>query len=51
MIDGIIPTEIADEPAAIRDTLAESVETARRAAAALRSRRVTRVHVIGNGTS
>lgn len=51
MIDGIIPTEITDEPAAIRDTLAESVETARRAAAALRSRGVTRVHVIGNGTS
>ena len=51
MIDGIIPAEIADEPAAIRETLAESLEAARGAAAALRARGVTRIHVIGNGTS
>lgn len=51
MIEGIIPTEIGDEPAAIRDTLAESADAARRAATALRSRGVRRVHVIGNGTS
>ena len=51
MIDGIIPSEISDEPAAIRETLAASIDGARRAAAALRSRGVTRIHVIGNGTS
>jgi glucosamine--fructose-6-phosphate aminotransferase (isomerizing) len=51
MIEGIIPAEIAEEPAAIRDTLAHSIDAARSAAAALRSRGVTRVHVIGNGTS
>jgi glucosamine--fructose-6-phosphate aminotransferase (isomerizing) len=51
MIEGIVPSEIAAEPAAIRDTLAESLEAARSAAAALRRRDVRRVHVIGNGTS
>ena len=51
MIDGIIPAEIAAEPAAIRATLSTSLEAARGAAAALRSRGVTRIHVIGNGTS
>jgi glutamine---fructose-6-phosphate transaminase (isomerizing) len=51
MIDGIIPSEIADEPAAIRETLAASSDGARRAADALRARGVTRIHVIGNGTS
>ncbi len=51
MIEGIIPAEILDEPAAIRDTLSESLEAARAAAAALRRGGVRRVHVIGNGTS
>ena len=51
MMEGIIPAEIADEPAAIRETLAGSADAARRAASALLSRGVTRVHVIGNGTS
>lgn len=51
MIEGIIPSEIAEEPAAIRGTLAESLEPARAAAAALRQAGVRRVHVIGNGTS
>ena len=51
MIDGIIPLEIADEPRAIRETLHQSAEGARVAAAALRSRGVTRMYVIGNGTS
>lgn len=51
MIEGIIPAEIVDEPAAIRKTLARSVAAARRAATALRSRGVTRIHVVGNGTS
>ena len=51
MIDGIIPAEIADEPAAIRATLAGSAEAAGLAAAALRSHGVTRVYAIGNGTS
>jgi glucosamine--fructose-6-phosphate aminotransferase (isomerizing) len=51
MIDGIIPSEIADEPRAIRETLAQSAAGARVAAAALRARGVTRIHVIGNGTS
>jgi glucosamine--fructose-6-phosphate aminotransferase (isomerizing) len=51
MIRGIIPAEIADEPAAIRATLVQSSDAARSAAEALRSRGVTRLHVIGNGTS
>ena len=51
MIEGIVPAEIVEEPAAIRETLAESAGDARRVAAALRSRGVTRVYVIGNGTS
>ena len=51
MIDGIIPLEISDEPRAIRETLHESAEGARIAAAALRASGVTRIYVIGNGTS
>ena len=51
MIDGIIPSEIVEEPAAIRQTLAQSLDAAHKAAVALRARGVTRVHVIGNGTS
>jgi len=51
MIEGIIPREIAAEPAAIRSTLMESLEAACAAAGALRQAGVRRVHVIGNGTS
>ena len=51
MIDGIIPSEIADEPRAIRETLAASLEGARAAATALRAHGVRRIHIIGNGTS
>jgi glucosamine--fructose-6-phosphate aminotransferase (isomerizing) len=51
MIEGIIPSEIREEPAAIRSTLVDSLESAREAAAALRAGSVRRVHLIGNGTS
>jgi glucosamine--fructose-6-phosphate aminotransferase (isomerizing) len=51
MIEGIIPTEIAAEPAAMRSTLIDSLDGARAAVAALRRGGVRRVHVIGNGTS
>jgi glucosamine--fructose-6-phosphate aminotransferase (isomerizing) len=51
MIEGIVPAEIAEEPAAIRSTLTDSLEAARAAAGALRQGGVRRVHVIGNGTS
>ena len=51
MIEGIIPREIREEPAAIRSTLTDSLEPAREAAAGLRLGGVRRVHVIGNGTS
>jgi Glucosamine 6-phosphate synthetase, contains amidotransferase and phosphosugar isomerase domains len=51
MIEGIIPAEIAEEPAAIRETLAGSADAAHLAASALLRQGVTRIHVIGNGTS
>ena len=51
MIEGIIPREIGEEPAAIRSTLVDSLESARAAAAGLRLVGVRRIHVIGNGTS
>lgn len=51
MTEAMVPLEIGQEPSAIRTTLTESRDTALAAAAALRSRGVTRVHVIGNGTS
>jgi glucosamine--fructose-6-phosphate aminotransferase (isomerizing) len=51
MIDGIIPREIGEEPAAIRSTLTDSLDGARAAAAGLRLVGVRRVYVIGNGTS
>jgi glucosamine--fructose-6-phosphate aminotransferase (isomerizing) len=50
-MDGMVPGEIAEEPAAIRATLTESREAILRVATALRSQGVTRIHVIGNGTS
>ncbi len=51
MIEGIVPGEIAAEPAAIRATLERALPGARAAAEALRAAGVRRVHVIGNGTS
>jgi glucosamine--fructose-6-phosphate aminotransferase (isomerizing) len=51
MIDGIIPTEIRDGPAAIRATLDEAASSAASAADSLRAGAVRRVFVIGNGTS
>ena len=51
MSAAIIPTEIAEGPDAIRQTLAEARPTARDIAARLRAERVRRIHVIGNGTS
>ena len=51
MINGVIPAEIAAEPAAIRSTLDGSLEAAQSAASALRRGGVRRIHVIGNGTS
>jgi glutamine---fructose-6-phosphate transaminase (isomerizing) len=51
MIDGIIPAEILEGPAAIRATLAGAIGEARDAAAFLARRGVRRVFVIGNGTS
>src|SRR5512143_632093 len=50
-MDGIVPAEIVEEPAAIRATLADSRDDVLGAVAALRSRGVDRLHVIGNGTS
>jgi len=51
VIEGIIPAEIRDEPAAIRATLAEARPAVREAARLLRTRGTRRVFVIGNGTS
>ena len=51
MMEGIVPAEIVEGPAAIRETLTESRDAARQIASELRSRGVTRIHVIGNGTS
>ena len=51
MIEGIIPAEIRDEPAAIRATLAEARQAAQEAARVLRERGSRRLFVIGNGTS
>ncbi len=51
MIEGIVPREIRDGPAAIRDTVTAAGPDARRIAAAWRDRGIRRIHVIGNGTS
>ena len=51
MIEGIIPSEIADEPEAIRSTVEAARPPAGELADAFRSAGVRRVHVIGNGTS
>jgi glucosamine--fructose-6-phosphate aminotransferase (isomerizing) len=51
MIEGAVPREIREGPAAIRATVAAAAPDARRIASAWRERGITRVHVIGNGTS
>lgn len=51
MIEGVIPSEILEGPAAIRATLADATPAAREAASFLVARDVRRVFVIGNGTS
>lgn len=51
MTTAIIPTEIAEGPEAIRQTVATARPTARDIAAELRRDGVRRIHVIGNGTS
>ncbi|OGO59322.1 MAG: hypothetical protein A2V85_09050 [Chloroflexi bacterium RBG_16_72_14] len=51
MIEGIVPSEIREGPAAIRATLSSALPDARRVAAAWRATGVGRVFVIGNGTS
>lgn len=51
MIDGIIPAEIREGPAAIRATLQEAAPAAATVAEALRGGGIRRLFVIGNGTS
>lgn len=50
-IEGIVPSEIREGPAAIRATVASAEASVRAVAAALREREIRRVWVIGNGTS
>ena len=50
-IEGIVPSEIREGPAAIRTTVAGAESSVRAAAEALRERQIRRVWVIGNGTS
>ena len=50
-IEGTIPNEILEGPAAIRTTVAAAEGNVRSVARALRARGVRRVWVIGNGTS
>ncbi len=51
MIEGVVPDEIREGPAAIRATLASALPDARRVGRAWRAAGVRRVFVIGNGTS
>jgi glucosamine--fructose-6-phosphate aminotransferase (isomerizing) len=51
MIEGVVPTEIREGPAAIRATLDSAGDDARRIARAWLDAGVRRIHVIGNGTS
>jgi glucosamine--fructose-6-phosphate aminotransferase (isomerizing) len=51
MTAAIIPDEIAQGPAAIRETVAEARPAASDIAARLRREGIRRIHVIGNGTS
>lgn len=50
-IDGIVPSEILEGPAAIRATVAGAGEKVGEIAGVLRSQGVRRIWVIGNGTS
>ena len=50
-VEGIIPSEIGEEPDAIRRTLRTSRSAARRIAQRIRSEMTERVYLIGNGTS
>jgi glucosamine--fructose-6-phosphate aminotransferase (isomerizing) len=51
MIEGIVPREIREGPAAIRATVGSAGGPAREIAAAWRAAGIRRIHVIGNGTS
>jgi glucosamine--fructose-6-phosphate aminotransferase (isomerizing) len=51
MIDGVVPSEIREGPAAIRATVDSARDDARDIAGAWLAAGVRRVHVIGNGTS
>jgi glucosamine--fructose-6-phosphate aminotransferase (isomerizing) len=51
MIEGIVPSEIREGPAAIRATVAAASGPARAIAGRWRAAGIRRVHVIGNGTS
>ncbi len=51
MIDGIVPSEIREGPAAIRATLGSAGADARRIAGSWNRAGIRRIHVIGNGTS
>jgi glutamine---fructose-6-phosphate transaminase (isomerizing) len=51
MIEGTVPDEIREGPAAIRATLVSALPDARRVARSWRTAGVRRVFVIGNGTS
>jgi glucosamine--fructose-6-phosphate aminotransferase (isomerizing) len=50
-IEDLIPQEIDDTPAAIGATIEATRPAARTASAALRSRNLRRIYIIGNGTS
>ncbi len=50
-IEGVIPSEIREEPDAIRRTLVNSRPAASRVARRLRQSRTRRIFLIGNGTS
>ncbi len=50
-IEGVVPSEILEGPAAIRATVAGAEAGAREVAGALRVRQIRRIWVIGNGTS
>ena len=51
MIDGVVPSEIREGPAAIRATVDSARDDARDIAGSWLTAGVRRVHVIGNGTS
>jgi glutamine---fructose-6-phosphate transaminase (isomerizing) len=51
MIEGIVPREIREGPAAIRATVQAAGASAREVAGGWRAAGIRRVHVIGNGTS